>query len=455
LNGKVTSEVVPERGLRQGDPISPYLFLICGEAFSSLLNSAEQEGNLEGIKVCEDALSFNHLLFVDDLLILLKVTDESAQDLQHVLELYEVCSGQTINVEKSSIMFSKNTRNQAKRAMMHRLGLTMEGRNEKYLGLPVYVGKSKMKVFEYLKDRVWKNIQGWKEKFLSKAGKEVLIKACAQAIPMFAMACFDITKGLCDQISSMICRYWWSHMQNENKMHWLSWDTMTLPKSEGGLGYKDLHSFNIAMLAKQGWRLLTDPKLLCARVLKAKYYPDVSVLKAQPSRGMSYTWRSIIKRIELLREGVIRRVGDGVTIDCWNDPWIPWKWNRQSITRRASVVVSMVHELINPIIGAWDESMINDIFCQLMHDKSLLCHYGRVWKIFGHGSMNQKVFSLLKVLTNCIVSYCGSVVLIIMVRRQQINACLIGTLYGTAHAHRIYKKSLENGAQLLTGELEY
>jgi hypothetical protein len=239
----------------------------------------------------------------------------------------------------------------------------MEGRNEKYLGLPVYVGKSKMKVFEYLKDRVWKKIQGWKEKFLSKAGKEVLIKACAQAIPMFAMACFDITKGLCDQISSMICRYWWSHMQDENKMHWLSWDTMTLPKSEGGLGYKDLHSFNIAMLAKQGWHLLTDPNSLCARVLKAKYYPDVSVLKAQPIRGMSYTWRSILKGIELLREGVIRRVGDGMTIDCWNDPWIPRKWNRQPITRRGSAVVSMVHELINPITGAWDESMINDIFC--------------------------------------------------------------------------------------------
>jgi hypothetical protein len=143
LNGKVTSEVVPERGLRQGDPISPYLFLICGEAFSSLLNSAEQEGNLEGIKVCEDAPSFNHLLFADDSPILLKVTDESAQDLQHVLELYEVCSGQTINVEKSSIMFSKNTRNQAKRAMMHRLGLTMEGRNEKILGSPCVCWKVK------------------------------------------------------------------------------------------------------------------------------------------------------------------------------------------------------------------------------------------------------------------------------------------------------------------------
>jgi len=67
---------------------------------------------------------------------------------------------------------------------------------------------SKSKVFNYLKDRVWKRIQGWKEKNLSWAGKEILIEAVAQAIPTYATRCFDITKTLCDQI--MICRYWWN-----------------------------------------------------------------------------------------------------------------------------------------------------------------------------------------------------------------------------------------------------
>jgi hypothetical protein len=292
----------------------------------------------------------------------MKTTKESAQHLQNILKLYEVSSGQTINVDKSSIVFSKNTGRRARRNMMRKLGLKSEGRNERYLGLPVYVGQSRLKVFEYLKDRVWNKIQGWKEKMLSKAGKEILIKACAQAIPIFSMACFDITKGMCDQISSMICRYWWSYMQNEKKMHWICWETMTLPKKCGGLGYKDMHSFNITMLVKQEWRLLTNPESLCARVLKAKYFPNSLVIQAQVCNGMSYTWRSILKRIALLKEGIIKRVGTGQSINCWTAPWIPRKWDRFPITRRGNVVVSIVADLISLVTGSWDEDLVTEIF---------------------------------------------------------------------------------------------
>lgn len=83
------------------------------------------------------------------------------------------------------------------------MGIERETQNEKYLGLPVYVGSSKADVFAYLKDRVWQRIQGWKEKMLSWAGKEIMIKAVTQA----AMGCFDLTKNICNQISTMICRY--------------------------------------------------------------------------------------------------------------------------------------------------------------------------------------------------------------------------------------------------------
>ena len=161
--------------------------------------------------------------------------------------------------------------------------------NERYLGLPVHVGISRSQIFKYLKDRVWQRIQGWKERFLSWAGKEILIKEIAQAIPTFAMGCFDMTKTLYGQISTMICRYWRNQQEEKHKIHWLSWDTMIKPKCEGGLGLRDIHAFNMAMLCKQASRLLQTPDSLCARLLHAKYYPGRSCLKAQSGTGISFS----------------------------------------------------------------------------------------------------------------------------------------------------------------------
>lgn len=81
-------------------------------------------------------------------------------------------------------------------------------------------------------------------------GKETLIKAVAQAIPTYAMSCFDLTKSLCEEISSMICRYWWSQQGGQHKCHWIGWERLTKAKKDGGLGFHDLHIFHMAMLAR-------------------------------------------------------------------------------------------------------------------------------------------------------------------------------------------------------------
>jgi hypothetical protein len=109
----------------------------------------------------------------------------------------------------------------------------LEAKNERYLGLPVSIGKSRKKAFQDIKRKVWLRIQGWQEKLLSKAGKEILVKVVAQAIPTYAMSYFDLTKRLCNELNSTIGQWWWSQNDKENKIHWLAWEKLTLLKKKG------------------------------------------------------------------------------------------------------------------------------------------------------------------------------------------------------------------------------
>jgi ribonuclease HI len=362
VNRNLMEPFTPERGLRQGDPLSPYLFILCAEGLSVLLKKANEKGDIEGVRLCPGAPSINHLFFADDSLIVMKANARNAESLQQVLALYEASSGQMLNATKSSAMFSKGTTRGAKRTVLNILGIPRESRNERYLGLPVHLGASKAKEFEYLKEKIWQCIQGWKEKLLSKAGKEILIKAIAQAIPTYAMSCFDLTKTFCDEVSAIICRFWWDQQEGKNKCHWVSWECLTRAKQDGGLRFRDLHVFNLAMLARQSWRLLQNPDSLCCEVLKAMYFPDTTILEAKPKPGMSYSWRSILQGLQLLKEGVIWRVGTGEHIKVWTDPWTPRGRTRRPCTPDGLGEDLKVEDLIDPMSNQWDLEVLQGLF---------------------------------------------------------------------------------------------
>lgn len=162
----------------------------------------------------------------------------------------------------------------------------------------------------------------------------------------------------------MIGRWWWSQQDKQNKMHWLSWDKLTRPKKEGGLGFRDLHLFNMAMLARQGWRILNNPDSLCAQILKAKYFPNTTIMECVERDGISYSWRSILRGVDLLKKGLIWRVGNGESINIWSDSWLPNGLTRKPVIPRGPSLLTSVSELINPVNGEWDTELVEDTFWQ-------------------------------------------------------------------------------------------
>ena len=160
FNGKKLEEFQPSRGIRQGDPISPYLFLIAAEGLSCLLKSIDESSNLNGIQVANTAPPVNHLLFVDDNLLFFKANSNGANEVNQVLNTYCQASGQRINNEKSSILFSKGCPDSVRQEIKTLLHVPNEALSAKYLGMPTEVGASKNGAFKYLKDYLWSKVRG-------------------------------------------------------------------------------------------------------------------------------------------------------------------------------------------------------------------------------------------------------------------------------------------------------
>ena len=125
-----------------------------------------------------------------------------------ILAQYESLLGQQINRGKTAIFFSKSTNEAMKLEIKEALGVPEIKQFYKYLGLPSPVGKHKKASFDYIKERIWRKLQGWKEKLLSQAGREVLIKAVVQAIPTYSMCFFKLPLGLCHEIEGLIRKFW-------------------------------------------------------------------------------------------------------------------------------------------------------------------------------------------------------------------------------------------------------
>jgi len=161
FNGDRIGPINPQRGLRQGCPLSPYLYILCVEGLSSIIKNYELRGKLHGTRICRSAPPVSHLLFADDNLLFCKATTSEDQNLKEILSHCELASWQDINYSKSDIAFITNTPSYVISAISSSLGVSNTIGSGKYLGLPSMVGRSKKAIFSYLKDRIWKKCQSW------------------------------------------------------------------------------------------------------------------------------------------------------------------------------------------------------------------------------------------------------------------------------------------------------
>lgn len=169
----------------------------------------------------------------------------------------------------------------------------------------------------------------------------------------------------------MVSGLGWGQRNKEKNMAWIAWEKLCTPKAEGGMGFKDLKAFNLALIAKHGWQILTNPNSLSHEVLKAKYFAKSNFMETQLGHKLSYTWRSLMVAKEVIGKGLCWNIGNGKKVNIWTDKWIPTPKSFKIISPcPLDTTCELVASLINPKTSGWDITTVERIF--LLHDMEMI-----------------------------------------------------------------------------------
>uniref|UniRef100_A0A803QEL1 Reverse transcriptase domain-containing protein n=1 Tax=Cannabis sativa TaxID=3483 RepID=A0A803QEL1_CANSA len=361
-SGREMGPIVPSRGIRQGDPLSSYLFLICAEGFSALIKSFESAGYIRGCRVTNGAPVISHMLFADDSYIYCRANEREASNVIRLLKMFEEASGQIVNFNKSSIFYSSNTSIVTKQRIGHLMHIKEADGTSLYLGLPSLVGRNKKAILGFIKDKLQKRIQHWEGRFLSKAGKETLLKTVAQAFPSYAMSVFLLPLETCRSLEGVMSSFWWKSSKYKHGVSWHSWKKLCKHKAVGGLGFRDFREYNLALLGKQAWRLLTETDSLVCKIYKARYFPDDTFLNASLGHNPSFIWKSIFDSKALIVADARISIGNGLKTNITNTPWLPDMHHPYVTTSHPTLDVNHVSSLMQIDNLSWDVDVVNDLF---------------------------------------------------------------------------------------------
>ena len=353
-NGEPMEAFRPSRGIRQGDPLSPYLYVICMERLAHLIDREVRLGVWKPVRASRNGPALSNLAFADDLILFCEASVDQAEIVQQCLDKFCAASGSKVNNAKSKVYFSPNTNEVVREAVSEKLGMEITTDLGSYLGVPTINGRTSKREYQYLVDKINGKLAGWKTKTLSMAGRATLIQSTLSSIPYYSMQSSKLPRSTCDDIDRRNKSFLWGALEGERKVHLVSWDNVNKSKREGGLGIKSMRQVNSAFLAKLGWRVLAEPTSLWSRVLRAKYCDNrCDVDMFQMKQNASNAWRGIMSNIDVVRKGINVAVGNGAKTFFWHHKWATTRPLIELAIREPPLQIQdvTVNELWDPQVG--------------------------------------------------------------------------------------------------------
>ncbi|XP_026417308.1 uncharacterized protein LOC113312787 [Papaver somniferum] len=366
LNGSPTSAYNPTRGLRQGDPLSPYLFIIAMDYLSRLLVNDASNHAISGVKAARNAHAITHLLFADDILIFTKADRHNVTGILNTLNQFSNISGQLLNLNKSSVYFSNNMSPTAKHDLSSALNMIEMQDTYKYLGVTLLIGRDKSKAFKPLIQSFYARLIPWKGKNMNYAARSTMVKHVLNALPTHQMSVFRVPKNTIAKIDTIQRQFWWGKDGGHRGIYFIGWDKLQIPKALGGIGFRNLEHLNTALLTKIAWNACDDSSL-CYQILRAKYSRNGSLLYLDKLKDeSSWLWRSIYSGLEVVQQHIRWLVSCGTKINIWLDVWVIGL-NSPPVPVVGSSSFNnftFVCDLFVPGTRQWDINIVNTLFSQ-------------------------------------------------------------------------------------------
>ncbi|CAA7030642.1 unnamed protein product [Microthlaspi erraticum] len=308
-------------GLRQGDPLSPYLFVLAMEIFSSLLKSRFDAGYIRYHPNTED-LSISHLMFADDVMIFFDGGCSSLHGINEALNDFASLSGLEMNKDKTSLYHAGLSQSETSAITTYRF--KVGSLPIRYLGLPLIHRKLRIPECAPLIDTVKSKFRSWSVKTLSFAGRVQLIKSVISGIVAFWISTFILPKGCIKQIESLCCRFLWSGSIETAKGVKVSWEVCCLPKKEGGLGLRRFSSWNRTLFLRLIWLLFSNTSSLWVAWHRQHHLRDQSFWSIKENVRDSWNWRSLLHLRASAQNFIHVMVGNGASTSFWYDSWTPF-----------------------------------------------------------------------------------------------------------------------------------